>query len=115
MIEPKRDVLLLVHRVPFPPDKGDRISTFHILRHLSQRANVHLACLADAPIEAQAWVRLQKLTKRMAIVPLGRLARHVRTLGSLLAGRTSGQRAFSSPDLPALVRPCCGTTRSHPL
>src|SRR5260370_23353501 len=111
MIEPKRDVLLLVHRVPFPPDKGDRIRTFHILRHLSQRANVHLACLADEPIEAQAWVRLQKLTKRMAIVPLGRWARHVRTLGSLLAGRTASEGAFSSPDLRAVVREWCGNTR----
>ena len=41
------EVLYLAHRVPYPPDKGDRIRTFHLLRSLSRRAAVHLACLAD--------------------------------------------------------------------
>ena len=45
------DVLYLVHRLPYPPDKGDRIRTFHVLEWLSRRAAVHLACLADEPVE----------------------------------------------------------------
>src|SRR5258707_990988 len=34
------DILYLVHRLPYPPDKGDRIRTFHLLRSLSKRAAV---------------------------------------------------------------------------
>ena len=30
------DILYLAHRLPYPPDKGDRIRTFHLLRHLSR-------------------------------------------------------------------------------
>jgi hypothetical protein len=41
------NVLFLAHRVPYPPNKGDRIRSFHLLRFLSRRARVHLACLAD--------------------------------------------------------------------
>lgn len=41
------DILFLVHRVPFPPDRGDKIRSFHMLRYLSQRARVHLIAFAD--------------------------------------------------------------------
>ena len=40
-------VLYVTHRVPFPPDKGDRIRTFHLLRQLAARGRVWLACPAD--------------------------------------------------------------------
>ncbi|WP_308461467.1 TIGR03087 family PEP-CTERM/XrtA system glycosyltransferase [Sphingomonas citricola] len=43
------DVLFLAHRVPFPPDRGDKIRSFHVLRHLAARARVHLIAFADDP------------------------------------------------------------------
>ncbi len=39
-------ILYLVHRLPFPPDKGDRIRAFHILQFLAKQGPVHLATLA---------------------------------------------------------------------
>lgn len=41
------DILFLAHRAPFPPDRGDRIRSFNILRYLSQRARVHLVAFVD--------------------------------------------------------------------
>ena len=41
------DILFLAHRVPFPPDRGDKIRAFHILKHLAERAPVHLVAFAD--------------------------------------------------------------------
>src|SRR5579864_4809989 len=100
MTPPARpNLLCLTHRVPYPPDKGDRIRTFHILRYLAARANVHLACLADEPVDTSVYAALRKLTKRLEIVSLGRWSRHLRTLGSLLIGRTASEGAFSSPAL----------------
>ena len=43
------NLLYLVHRLPYPPDKGDRIRSFHLVKCLSRHANLHLACLADEP------------------------------------------------------------------
>jgi sugar transferase (PEP-CTERM/EpsH1 system associated) len=43
------DMLFLAHRVPFPPDRGDKIRSFHMLRHLAARGRVHLAAFADDP------------------------------------------------------------------
>ena len=41
------DILFLAHRVPFPPDRGDKIRSYHMLRYLSQRARIHLVAFAD--------------------------------------------------------------------
>ena len=40
--------LLLCHRLPFPPNKGDKIRSHALLRHLAARGVVHLACFIDA-------------------------------------------------------------------
>ena len=45
------DVLFLAHRVPFPPDRGDRIRSYHVLRHIAGRARVHLVAFADTAAE----------------------------------------------------------------
>jgi len=40
-------ILFLAQRVPYPPDRGDKITTYHELRHLAARHEVAVACLAD--------------------------------------------------------------------
>ena len=69
------DILYLVHRVPYPPDKGDRIRAFHLLRWLSERAAVHLACLADEPVGEGVAAALGRYCQRVAVVRLGRWTR----------------------------------------
>lgn len=41
------EVLFLAHRIPFPPDRGDKIRSCHVLRHIAKLATVHVACFAD--------------------------------------------------------------------
>jgi sugar transferase (PEP-CTERM/EpsH1 system associated) len=43
----KPELLFLAHRIPYPPNRGDKIRSWHILRHLARHAKVHLACFAD--------------------------------------------------------------------
>ena len=45
------DILFLAHRVPFPPDRGDKIRAFNIIRYLSERKRVHLVAFADDPAD----------------------------------------------------------------
>lgn len=46
-------VLFLAHRLPFPPDRGDRIRSWNILQHLAERFEVHLGCLVENSGELQ--------------------------------------------------------------
>lgn len=49
-----RDILFLAHRLPYPPDRGDRIRSWHILKYLAGKARVHVAALADSTADADA-------------------------------------------------------------
>ncbi|HTU22367.1 MAG TPA: TIGR03087 family PEP-CTERM/XrtA system glycosyltransferase [Gemmataceae bacterium] len=93
------NVLFLAHRVPYPPDKGDRIRTFHLLRFLSQRARVHLACLADEPVPDDTLLSLKRYCERVAIVPVGGWSRWFRVCFSLVRGGTASEGAFYVPEL----------------
>jgi sugar transferase (PEP-CTERM/EpsH1 system associated) len=41
------DILFLAHRLPFPPDRGDKIRSHHVLKALAKLAPVHVGCLAE--------------------------------------------------------------------
>src|SRR4051812_48678873 len=96
-------VVYLAHRVPYPPDRGDRIRTYHTLRSLSRRASVHLACLADEAPHDGAVEALLGLCDRVAIVPAAGGGRWRRALASLALGGTVTEGAFDSPALHALL------------
>jgi hypothetical protein len=103
-------ILMLVHRVPYPPNRGDRIRSFHLLKFLAQRASVSLATLADEPLEAGASEALQSLCHRVAIEPLGK-SRWLRAAASLAAGRSATEGLFHSPRLRNTIRNWSRTTR----
>src|SRR5688572_18351020 len=72
------NILYLAHRVPYPPNRGDRIRSFHTLQFLSRYANVCLACLSDETVERETVAQLQELVSRVAIVRLPDNARWLR-------------------------------------
>lgn len=96
-------VLYLTHRVPFPPDKGDRIRNYHLLRQLAGRGRVWLGCLADEPVGAETVAELDRLCERVAVVPVGR-TRWPRAGLRLLTGGSLSEGAFAEPRLRAVVR-----------
>src|SRR5436309_13549038 len=82
------NILYLVRRVPYPPDKGDRIRAYHLLRFLSRRAAVHLACLADEAVHADAVAALGRYCERVTVVRLGRWTRWASAVGSFMRNGT---------------------------
>jgi sugar transferase (PEP-CTERM/EpsH1 system associated) len=41
------DLLFLAHRIPYPPNKGDKLRSYHLLRHLAKRYRVHVGTFVD--------------------------------------------------------------------
>jgi len=88
--EPMRDanartgppnVVFLCQRVPWPPDRGDRITTWHFLQHLLARgARVHLGCFVE---EHRDQAGVEFLQQRCAEVVAPRLSRRQRKFTSL--------------------------------
>jgi polysaccharide biosynthesis protein PslH len=106
------NILFLAHRLPYPPDKGDRIRTFHILRHLSQKAAVHLACLTDEPIQSEHVDALHRFCTKIIAIELGSL-RWVHALWALATGRTVTEGAFASSSLRGIIRQWTGKVPFH--
>jgi len=64
------DLLFLSQRIPYPPNKGDKIRSFYILRHLAQRHRVHLGCFVDDP---EDWQHVEALREFCVDTHIARL------------------------------------------
>ena len=96
------NLLFLTHRLPYPPDKGDRIRTYHLLRYLARYANVHLIAVADEPVPPEAKEPLAQLCTRVASIPVGH-SRWVGALESLALGGSISEGAYRLPALKKLI------------
>lgn len=92
-------VLLLTHRLPYPPNRGDRIRAFHMLQFLSEHADVSLASVADESWEPSHKQVLSRLCNQLAIERLPPRGRWLRAAVSLGLGRSATVGAFSSVKL----------------
>lgn len=78
-------VLFLAHRLPFPPNKGDKIRSFHILNYLAKRHELYLACLVDDDADVRIAREIEARVRRIVwkrIRPRWRKALAVRSLVS---------------------------------
>lgn len=80
----KPPLLYLCHRMPYPPNKGDKIRSWHLLKFLAQRYSVYLGTFVDDP---EDWVHAPKVRQLCAgafFAPLSPKAARVRSLTALL-------------------------------
>jgi sugar transferase (PEP-CTERM/EpsH1 system associated) len=93
-----RRILFVTHRFPYPPDKGDRIRTYHFIRFLSKYHQVYLASLADESVSLEAQRHLEQLCAQVLIVPVSK-SRWLRAGASLVRGQSASIGAFHSKQL----------------
>lgn len=101
------DILFLAHRVPFPPDRGDRIRSHHLLKALARLAPVHVGCFAEGPGEGAA--ALADLAASSCIAPRTKPL-PLAGAEAVLAGKPVSLTAFHSRQLERWVR---GTIARH--
>lgn len=63
-----REILFLCHRIPFPPDRGDKIRSHHILKHLTRLGPVHVATFADDDFDIGEEVELAALASSYRLI-----------------------------------------------
>ena len=81
------DLLFLAHRLPYPPNKGDKIRSFHWLAHLARRYRVYLGAFVDDPNDFQYEAEVAKYCEDYCIRPLGRVGRLVGTASAYFRGQ----------------------------
>ncbi len=93
------DLLLLIHRIPYPPNKGDKIRSYHLLKHLAQHYRVHLGTFVDDADDWQHVPHVQKMCASSHFAPLNPKLARVRSLGALLANRSLSLDYYRSRQL----------------
>ena len=61
------ELIFLAHRIPFPPDRGDRIRSFHMLRHIAAKRPVHLLGFVDNEADRKAAKELMPMLASLHI------------------------------------------------
>ncbi len=79
-------VLYLAHRIPYPPDKGDKIRSWRTVEHLAKRFDVDLAAFVDDPADFQHEEHLRRVCATLALIPLDRRGATVRSAQGFLTG-----------------------------
>lgn len=97
-----RDLLFLAHRAPFPPDRGDKIRSYHVLRHLARNWRVHLCAFAEQageeglPSELRSDLASHHILRRVKPMP-------VAAVQALAKGKPISLTAFAHPGMTRAV------------
>ena len=97
------NLLYLVHRLPYPPNKGDKVRSYHLLKHLAARHRVFLGTFIDDP-QDEAYV--DKLPEFCADLHIARIAPRtakLRSLSGLLSHEALTLPYYRNADLQAWV------------
>lgn len=95
------EILFLAHRVPFPPDRGDRIRSHHLLKALARIGPVHVGCFGEGDHSGAA--ALAEVAVSHYIAPRSKpLA--LAGIEAVLAGKPVSLTAFHSRKLEGWVR-----------
>jgi polysaccharide biosynthesis protein PslH len=79
-------ILYLVHRMPYPPNKGDKVRSYHLLRHLAAQHQVFVGTFIDDPDDAKHTPTLSGLCAGLHVQPLHPKRAKVASLTGLLRG-----------------------------
>ncbi|MEZ6036619.1 MAG: TIGR03087 family PEP-CTERM/XrtA system glycosyltransferase [Planctomycetota bacterium] len=97
-------VVFLCQRVPWPPDRGDRITTWHFLQHLLERgAEVRVGCFREEARDADAVTFLRERCAEVVAPMLDRRTRKLTSLRGLLTGEALTLPFFRSGELRAAM------------
>ena len=97
-------LLYLTHRLPYPPNKGDKIRSWHFLAHLAKRYHVHLGTFIDDPADAVHLPHLEHICASVCAIPMNPRWRRLASLRGLLSGEALSLAYYRDRTMAAWVR-----------
>jgi sugar transferase (PEP-CTERM/EpsH1 system associated) len=92
-------ILYIAHRVPYPPNKGEKIRCFHHLRHLGSRHEVDLVAYCDGAEDTRWAAPLASHCRRVELIPQRPALAVARSVAGTLRGRSLSEGFFASAAL----------------
>src|SRR5687768_13581614 len=99
------EILYLSHRIPYPPNKGDKIRSYAFLRHLAEHHRVHLACFVDDPSDLPHAQTIRRMVRGECLfVPLSSSAKWIRAGVALTKGKAITEACFGGTAIKAWMK-----------
>ncbi len=105
------EILFLAHRVPFPPNRGDKIRAHHFLKKLAQLSPVHVGCFAENAEDRAAVAEVDAIAASQCVVDR-RKPLTLAGVEAVLTGKPVSLTAFHSARLESWVQQ---TLAKHPI
>jgi sugar transferase (PEP-CTERM/EpsH1 system associated) len=96
-------ILYLVHRIPYPPNKGDKIRSYHFLKALARRYQVYLGTFVDDPEDWQYQQNLTEYCQDVHCQPLNPRLSKLKSLKGLVTGQALSIPYYQSRPLQQWV------------
>ncbi|OAI20486.1 sugar transferase [Methylomonas lenta] len=96
-------LLYLVHRIPYPPNKGDKIRSFHFLKALAEKYEIYLGTFIDDPDDKQYIDALKPFCKDSFCVDLHPKLGKIKSLSGFLSGKALSLPYYRNQALQAWV------------
>lgn len=97
------DILFLAHRIPYPPNKGDKIRSWHMLAHLARHHSVYLGCFVDDPEDMAHVPFLREICEDVCALPINPLQKKILSLQGLLRGEALSVAFYRDARMSAWV------------
>jgi sugar transferase (PEP-CTERM/EpsH1 system associated) len=103
MTEAKKRALLLVHRIPYPPDKGDKIRSWRLFQFLAERFDLSLGCFVDDRQDMQHCEFLRGQCETAHFVPLDPFWAKLKSTKGFLTGEALSLPFYQSTSMQKWV------------
>lgn len=98
------NLLYLVHRLPYPPNKGDKVRSYHLLKHLAANHRVFLGTFVDDPADEVHLPTVKAFCADMHAAKLNPTMARIGSLVGLLTGEALTMRYYRNAGLTEWVK-----------
>ena len=98
-----KTILYLCHRIPYPPNKGDKIRSFNEIKFLSRTGIVDLITMADDPKDMKYTGELKQFCRKVMVFPLNKTVATLKGAASLMTGQSISQGYFYKKEFQKAV------------
>ncbi len=98
-----KELLFIAHRIPYPPNKGDKIRSFHLLNELRKDYKIHLATFIDDKDDLQYKDHVASLCESMCAVEIDPLSSKIRSLKGFLTSQALSIPYYENKQISSYV------------
>jgi sugar transferase (PEP-CTERM/EpsH1 system associated) len=104
-------VLVLTHRLPYAPNRGDRLRAYHVLQHLRTRADVELVSLVHDDDEAAHVDDVRAFVPHVTALRVPKWRTRIGAAGALATGRPVTHALLDAPGMREVLHTICRERR----